>query len=151
MTVIIKNQQDLEKFNDELRKALEAGQRIELDYAYNGQKRTLEQNKKSWAMYKDLAAGMPWNNQLITKEQWKAILTAGFAYENMPEHEWKMNWQPAISGNFMVFTGDSTRDMAKNYFAAFVEYIYAFAAESPDFYWSITSEQIFKDYGIIVE
>lgn len=95
-------------------------------------KRSNDQNKKLWAMLKDIADQVEWYGQELTKEEWKDVLTAGLLQAKVV---------PGIDGGF-VSVGLSTRKLNKGQFRDLIELIYYFGS-THDVQWS---EQAIEDY-----
>jgi hypothetical protein len=72
---------------------------------FMGNKRSLEQNSKMWAMLSDIARQVEWpvdgETQKLRKEDWKIILTAGAK---------KQRVAPGVDGGFVVL-GEPTSSM----------------------------------------
>jgi hypothetical protein len=97
-----------------------------LDHAPDGyvahigpNKRSLEQNKKLWAMLTDVAAQVQWYGQKLSPYDWKNMFTASLD---------KTKCVPGIDGGVVVL-GSSTSHMNKAKFAELIELITAFGAE----------------------
>jgi len=77
--------------------------------------RTQEQNRKLWAMLRDVADQATLNDREYPTDHWKIFMVSGFRGE-MPHMG--LNGEP-------VMLSTSTSAMTKSDFAAFIEYIYA--------------------------
>lgn len=55
--------------------------------------RSLAQNRRMWAMLRDLSAQVDWHGQKLTDEEWKDVLTASLK---------KQKAVPGIDGGFVV-------------------------------------------------
>lgn len=92
--------------------------------------RSLEQNSKMWPMLEDIARQVEWpvdgRMQLLKKEDWKVILTAGL----------RKNQRVAqgIDGGFCLL-GDSTSRMSVKEMRALIEFI-GFFGDSKQVAWS---------------
>lgn len=86
--------------------------------------RTIEQNNKMWAMLEDIARQVQWHVdgklQLIDKEDWKDILTAGLKKTQRVA--------AGIEGGF-VMLGQRTRKMKIGEMIELIEFMYWFGAE----------------------
>ena len=94
--------------------------------------RSLEQNAKMWAMLQDLADQVPWPvdgvEQKLTKEEWKAITTAGLRKTQRVAH--------GIEGGF-VLLGESTSKMTVGEMRELVDFIdYFGSTRQPPVRWS---------------
>ena len=93
-------------------------------------RRSLEQNKKMWAMLRDIASQVQWpvngQNEWLKDEEWKDILTAATQSE--------MRMAAGVNGGF-VFLGVRTRNMTIAQMGELIEFMYAFGAER-DVAWS---------------
>lgn len=92
-------------------------------------KRSDEQNRKLWAMLRDVSDQVSWFGQELTPEDWKHVFTASLT---------KQRAVPGIDGGFVVL-GVSTRDKSKEWISELIEVIYAFGAEK-GVVWSDPSE-----------
>jgi hypothetical protein len=81
-------------------------------------KRTKDQNKKLWAMLKDLSDQVDWYGEKLSDDDWKHMMTAGLK---------KQRAVPGIDGGFVVL-GAKTSKMTKAEFSELVELLYAFGA-----------------------
>ena len=77
--------------------------------------RSQEQNRKLWAMLRDVAEQAVFNGRQYTPDHWKIFMVSGFRQE-MPHKG--LNNEP-------VMLSTSTRVMTKSDFSDFIEYIYA--------------------------
>jgi hypothetical protein len=86
--------------------------------------RTIDQNKKLWAMLSDVASQIPWpvngSMVLMASEDWKDVFTASLRKHNRVAM--------GIDGGFVIL-GMRTSKMKKQQFADLIEIIYAFGAE----------------------
>lgn len=92
---------------------------IQVDISEHKENRTLEQNKKLWAMLRDVSNQVEWYGNKLTEENWKDIFTAG--------HK-KQTAVPGIDGGFVVL-GAHTREMSVKELSDIIEIIYAFGSE----------------------
>ena len=98
--------------------------------------RSLDQNKKLWAMLNDLSNQVVWDGLFRSSETWKNLITADLLKE-----------QPVrgLSEGTCVLVGRSTSAMSKSLFRDLIEYIYAFGVEQ-DVEWSRDALDIFEEY-----
>lgn len=86
--------------------------------------RNLEQNAASWVILQAFADQLEWPvNGRMTKmsaEDWKAVLSAAFSNEQRIAE--------GLGGGF-VFLGLRTREMSKERFSAWLDFLHATAAE----------------------
>ena len=82
-------------------------------------KRSLDQNKKMWALLGEVSEQVVWHGLKLTPENWKDIFTASLR---------KQQVVPGIDGSFVVL-GASTSKMTKLELSDLIELIYAFGAE----------------------
>ena len=86
--------------------------------------RSEEQSRKMWAMLTDLSKQLQWpvdgELQLLTKEDWKVIISAG-----LKRHQ---RIAKGIEGGF-VMLGESTSRMKMKDFADMITLMFAFGAE----------------------
>ena len=82
-------------------------------------RRTPDQNKKMWAMLRDIADQVEWHGQKLTRNDWKWIFTAAIKGQRMV---------PGLEGG-LVYLGEPTSGMTKKVLADMIEMMYAFGAE----------------------
>lgn len=86
--------------------------------------RTLEQNDRMWAVLTDIAEQVEWpvdgQMQMLTKEDWKHILTAGLKREARVTQ--------GVGGGFVVL-GARTSKMSTRELYEVIEFAYAFGSE----------------------
>jgi hypothetical protein len=82
-------------------------------------KRSLDQNKKMWALLGEVSEQVVWHGLKLTPENWKDIFTASLR---------KQQVVPGIDGSFVVL-GASTSKMTKLELSDLIELIYAFGGE----------------------
>jgi hypothetical protein len=82
--------------------------------------RTDAQNRLLWPLLTALSTRHEWHGQTLSPEDWKDLLSAGLKRE--------LRIVPNLDGNGFVSLGVRTSTMTKAEFAAFIEFIYAFAA-----------------------
>lgn len=105
--------------------------------------RSLDQNAKSWALLRDVATQVPMVingvSQLTTSEDWKAVLTAGFAQD--------MRYaQNPHGAEGVIALGVSTKTMTRKQFSDYIEFIYAFGTER-GVAWSETAMEDYSSFG----
>ncbi|WP_392562517.1 recombination protein NinB [Orbus sturtevantii] len=83
-------------------------------------KRSNAQNRMMWAVLGDIAKQVTWNNEKLTSEEWKHLITAN------------LHGQKCVQGiqGGLVFMGQSTRKMSKREFADVVTCAEQFGAEN---------------------
>lgn len=77
------------------------------------------QNRRMWAMLRDISRQVVWYGQKLSDEDWKHILSASVQ---------KQRAVPGLDGGFVVL-GVSTRRQSKKWFNDMFEVMEAFAAE----------------------
>jgi len=77
------------------------------------------QNRRMWAMLRDISRQVEWYGQKLSDEDWKHIFSASVQ---------KQRAVPGLDGGFVVL-GISTRKQSKAWFNDMFEVIEAFAAE----------------------
>lgn len=77
------------------------------------------QNRRMWAMLRDISRQVDWYGQKLSDEDWKHILSASVQ---------KQRAVPGLDGGFVVL-GVSTRRQSKKWFSDMFEVMEAFAAE----------------------
>jgi len=98
--------------------------------------RSLEQNKRLWAMLGDVESQVCWHGKWLKKADWKHILTASLT---------KQEPVMGIDQGTMVLLGQSTSAMSKILFIQLIELIYAFGVEH-SVEWSKESLDVFEQY-----
>jgi NinB protein. len=83
------------------------------------EKRSDAQNRRLWAMLRDVSKQVEWYGQKLSDEDWKNIFSASVE---------KQRAVPGLDGGFVVM-GISTRKQSKVWFADMFEVLEAFAAE----------------------
>lgn len=95
--------------------------------------RSLAQNDLLWSILTDLAKQVPWTvngkQEMLTGEDWKAILTASLAQEQ--------RMATGVRGGF-VFLPRSTSRMTVRQLTELIDFAHSFGAEH-DVQWSETS------------
>lgn len=77
------------------------------------------QNRKMWAMLRDISRQIIWYEQKLSDEDWKHVFSASVKAQRSV---------PAIDGGFVVL-GVSTRGQSKEWFSDLFEVMNAFGAE----------------------
>lgn len=83
------------------------------------EKRSDAQNRRLWAMLRDVSNQVEWYGQMLSDEDWKNVFSASVE---------KQRAVPGLDGGFVVM-GISTRKQSKSWFADMFEVMEAFAAE----------------------
>lgn len=78
------------------------------------------QNRRMWAMLRDISRQVDWYGQKLDEESWKCVFSASVE---------KQRAVPAIDGNGFVVLGVSTRKQSKKWFNDMFLVMEAFAAE----------------------
>jgi hypothetical protein len=82
-------------------------------------KRSTDQNRKLWAMLRDLSEQVIWHGNKLADHEWKDVLTAGLKRQKVA---------PGIDGGFVVL-GAKTSKMTKAEFSELVELLHMFGAQ----------------------
>ncbi|WP_409259912.1 recombination protein NinB [Pseudomonas sp. KCJK8806] len=77
------------------------------------------QNRRMWAMLRDISRQVEWYGQKLSDEDWKHIFSAAVQ---------KQDAVPGIDGGFVVL-GVSTRKQSQKWFSDLFEVMHAFGAE----------------------
>lgn len=77
------------------------------------------QNRRMWAMLRDVASQVVWHGQKLSSEDWKCIFSASVE---------KQRAVPGLDGGFVVM-GVSTRNKSKAWFSDMFAVMEAFGAE----------------------
>lgn len=85
---------------------------------YEGETRTLQQNKHLWAMLSDVSRQVDWYGRHLSPWAWKDIFTAALK---------KQDVVPGIDGGFVVL-GERTSRMTKAQMSELLELMMAFGA-----------------------
>lgn len=98
-------------------------QRVELGigkvWSLRDEARSDAQNRRMWAMLRDISRQVEWYGQKLSDTDWKHIFSASVE---------KQRAVPGLDGGFVVL-GISTRQQSKRWFADMFEVMEAFAAE----------------------
>ena len=81
--------------------------------------RTDPQNRRMWAMLRDISQQVVWYGEKLNSEDWKHIFSASVE---------KQRAVPGLDGGFVVM-GVSTRKQSKKWFSDMFDVMEAFAAE----------------------
>lgn len=104
-------------------RAIACLQKIELDagwtWTMREEVRSDAQNRRMWAMLRDIARQVEWYGQKLSEEDWKNIFSASVEQQRAV---------PGLNGGFVVL-GISTRKQSKKWFNDMFEVMEAFAAE----------------------
>lgn len=104
-------------------RAIQILQRVEIGagkvWSLRDEVRSDAQNRRMWAMLRDIARQVEWYGQKLSDEDWKHIFSASVQ---------KQHAVPGLDGGFVVL-GVSTRKQSKKWFADMFDVMEAFAAE----------------------
>lgn len=104
-------------------RAIQILQRVDLEagmvWSLREEARTDPQNRRMWAMLRDISRHVDWYGQKLSDEDWKHIFSASVQ---------KQRAVPGLDGGFVVL-GVSTRKQSKKWFSDMFEVMEAFAAE----------------------
>ena len=113
-----------------------AGGAVEIAIRRYEEKRSPQQNNKTWAMYTDIAEQLRWHHNQLSKEDWKILLT----------NEWKpQTIVPAISGNGFCVLNASTSKASKQDISELIEIVYCFGTQS-GVKWSEAALKAYESY-----
>ncbi len=115
-TILLRNEMDRAR-------AIQIIQRVDLDagmvWSLREEARSDPQNRRMWAMLRDISRQVEWYGQKLKDEDWKHIFSASVE---------KQRAVPGLDGGFVVL-GVSTRKQSKRWFSDMFEVMEAFAAE----------------------
>ena len=94
------------------------GTRIE----FKGEKRTLPQNDRMWAMLTDIATQKEHMGKRYTPDQWKVIFMHAAGRE--------VQFIPALDGETFIPWGQSSSDLSKQEMTELIECMFAWGAEN---------------------
>ena len=100
-----------------IKAALMGGHRLVLEV--RAEKRSDAQNRRLWAMLRDISQQVVWHGKKLSDEEWKHVFTAGLKRQKVV---------PGLDGGFVVL-GQSTSRMTKPEMAELQELMEAFGAE----------------------
>lgn len=104
-------------------RAIQIIQRVDLEagmvWSLREEARSDPQNRRMWAMLRDISRQVEWYGQKLKDEDWKHIFSASVE---------KQRAVPGLDGGFVVL-GVSTRKQSKRWFSDMFEVMEAFAAE----------------------
>lgn len=115
-------------------KGLEAGP-VELVLRRPGNKRSLDQNAKLWAVLTDVSRQVEWYGRYLPKEAWKDIFSAALERQDVV---------PGLEGGF-VMIGGRTSKMSKQRFADLLTLIDAFGVDH-GVRWNDPALRVFDEY-----
>ena len=115
-TFPLRNEQDRAR-------AIQIIQRVDLSAGYvwtmKDEGRTDPQNRRMWALLRDISRQVEWYGQMLQSEDWKHIFSASVQQQRAV---------PGLDGGFVVL-GVSTSKQSKKWFSDMFAVIEAFAAE----------------------
>jgi hypothetical protein len=122
LTLILANRQqawaDMQtRLHPFLKEKLQANKRLVLTVCE--ETRSLEQNRKCWAMLAEVSEQVNWHGQHLSAEDWKHVFTSSLK---------KQRAVPGIDGGFVVL-GQSTSKMTIAEMSELIELMHAFGAE----------------------
>ncbi|WP_312115262.1 recombination protein NinB [Stutzerimonas nitrititolerans] len=104
-------------------RAIACIQKVDLDAGYvwtmREQARSDAQNRRLWAMLRDISRQVEWYGRKLDEESWKHVFSAAVQQQDAV---------PGINGGFVVL-GVSTRKQSKKWFNDLFEVMEAFAVE----------------------
>jgi len=104
-------------------RAIQILQRIDLQsgksWCIKDEVRSDAQNRRMWAMLRDISRQVEWYGQKLEDTDWKHVFSAAVEQQRAV---------PGLNGGFVVL-GISTRKQSKKWFADMFEVMEAFAAE----------------------
>lgn len=115
-------------------RGLEAGP-VELVLRRPKNQRSLDQNRRLWAVLSDVSRQVEWYGRHLSKEAWKDIFSAALERQDVV---------PGLEGGF-VMIGGRTSKMTKQRFADLLTLIDAFGAEH-GVQWSDPALRVFDEY-----
>ena len=115
-------------------RGLEAGP-VELVLRRPKNQRSLDQNRRLWAVLSDVSRQVEWYGRDLPKEAWKDIFSAALERQDVV---------PGLEGGF-VMIGGRTSKMTKQRFADLLTLIDAFGAEH-GVQWSDPALRVFDEY-----
>lgn len=113
---------DAVRFANEL---MRAGLDVVIEVKEGAKGRTSDQNKKMWAMLRDVSEQVIWHGEQYSDDQWKDIFTAALRGQKSA---------PGIDGG-IVFFGQRTSKMSTALMADLIELMHSFGAER-DIKWT---------------
>lgn len=112
-----------------------AGGPVRLSLGRPERKRSLDQNKRLWAVLRDVSEQVEWYGRYLPDHAWKDIFTAALERQDIV---------PGIDGGF-VMVGGRTSKMDRKKFGDLLTIIDAFGAEH-GVRWSDPALAVFDDY-----
>lgn len=132
-TVHIRTEQEKYDFIQKLAKWNPVHHPYTITFSEYKDSRTLEQNKKMWAMLTDISEQVMWCGKHHSKEDWKDLMTAAL---KMTQRE-ELQAVPGIGGNYVVVLGLHTSSMTLKAMSDLIEYMYSWGSElEPPVEWS---------------
>jgi hypothetical protein len=105
-------------------RAIQCLQKIDLSagwtWTMREEVRSDAQNRRMWAMLRDISRQVEWYGQKLQDEEWKHVFSASVE---------KQRAVPALDGNGFVVLGVSTRKQSKKWFSDMFLVMEGFAAE----------------------
>lgn len=113
---------------------------VETDKAYvvkikEGSNRTLQQNRRMWAMLGDISRQVRWHDQKLSDKDWKHVFTAAIKGQKLI---------PGLDGQLVVL-GVSTSSESVKFIGDVIEMMFAFGAEQ-NVFWSDPAEKALMEY-----
>lgn len=93
------------------------GTRVE----FKGEKRTIPQNDRMWAMLTDVSTQATHNGRKYTPDQWKVLFMHACGRE--------VQFIPALDGSTFIPWGQSSSDLSKQEMTDLIEFIFSWGAE----------------------
>ncbi|QDP46052.1 MAG: putative NinB protein [Prokaryotic dsDNA virus sp.] len=115
-------------------RGLEAGP-VELVLRRPKNQRSLDQNRRLWAVLSDVSRQVEWYGRYLSKEAWKDIFSAALERQDVV---------PGLEGGF-VMIGGRTSKMTKQRFADLLTLIDAFGTDH-GVQWSDPALRVFDEY-----
>lgn len=102
-----------------------------------------DQEEKYHAMIGDIAKSCKHLNMALDSESWKRLLVDQFKRDTLNDPDigdyWRKNqlsMMPSLDGSAIIVLGEQTRKFPKKVASAFIEWLFAFGANSEDAVWS---------------
>ena len=99
-------------------------------------RRTKDQNKKQWALLRDISRKVNWFGKTYTPTQWKHILSGSFE---------EVEFVPNTEGTGLVAVGQETSMYSKKKFSEYIEFIYAFGT-TQGVKWSLEAKEAYETH-----
>jgi NinB protein len=107
----------LDRFSRLAESSFTAGHCYKMAIQEEGERRSLEQNAKMWAMLTEFAEQYEHNGRYYDPEHWKAILLHAWGQE--------IEFLPALDGKAFIPYGNQSSKMLKRDMVSFLEFILA--------------------------